>query len=235
VELEETAKHCALCRAALPHVQQRQEPSMGAEISNYPDKALDPEDFEGFTAEEKRKIFIEVFSVCSLIACFVVLSIEFLLAKRLWWSLYPVSSIAYVYVLVCIPMFLQRRPWMVFAILAPATLAFVFLIDLITNGLSWFPTLGLPITLLIEGVVLSCVVLSSVSKRKGVNVIAISLLGVAAICAGIEIVLNLNFVGRFFLSWSAVAVTVCLPISGFLFYLHYRIIKRASLKKLFRL
>jgi hypothetical protein len=230
VELQDSSEFCPLCRTALHPIARR----AGME-STYPDTAQDLEPFEGLSPEAKRKIFIEIFSVCSGIACFVVLAIELLISKRIWWSIYPVISVCFVWVMVCIPLILREHPWLVFAIIAPTGLAFVFLIDLLASGLSWFFAIGLPIGLLVEGASVGCVTLSVVSRRKGLNIIAIGLAGLAAICVGIEIVLNLNFTGRFFVSWSAVVATAALPIAGLLFYLHYRITKRASLKKLFRL
>lgn len=230
VELQDSSESCPLCRAAL-----RPSARGGGSESTYPDAARDPEDFEGLPPVAKRKVFIEIFSVCSGIVCFVVLAIELLISRRIWWSAYPVISVCFAWVVVCIPILLRRLPWVVFAIIAPTALAFVFMIALLTSGLSWFFPVGLPVCLLVEGVSAGCVVLSAVSRRKGLNVIAIGLAGLAAVCVGIELVLNLAYARRFFVSWSAVVATAALPIAGLLFYLHYRITKRASLKKLFRL
>lgn len=235
VTLADSAKHCPLCRAAIHAAPQAAHAGEGAGTAPYPERALDPEDFEAFSPADKRKIFLEVFSICTLIACLVVLAVDFLTGGGISWSLYPVSSLVLLYVLVCAPFLLYRRPWILLAVLAPACVAFIFVIDLLASGLSWFLPVGLPIALIVEASALSCVVLSAASKQKGVNIISLALIGVSAACVGIETVINLNFAPRFFLFWSSVVATVCLPIAGFLFYLHYRINKRASLKKLFRL
>lgn len=137
--------------------------------------------------------------------------------------------------LVCVPIILRKHPWIVFAILVPTAAVFVLAIDFLTFGVSWFLPVGLPIVLIIEGAAFFCVALSAASKRKGLNVIAIGLLGIAIIGVGIETVLSLNYAHRIMVTWSAVVATVALPIAGLLFYLHYRITNRASLKKLFRL
>jgi Family of unknown function (DUF6320) len=235
VELADSSRSCPLCRAALHPAALHQAARSGEAPSTYPDKAQDPEDFEALSAGEKLKIFIEIYSVCSAIACFVVLAVEILLSKRIWWSAYPVVSVCFAWVLVCVPILLRRHPWIVFAILAPTAALFVLAIDFLTSGVSWFLPVGLPIVLLIEAAALLCIVLSVASKRKGLNIIAIGLLGVAIIGVGIETVLGLNYAQRIMVTWSAVVATVALPIAGLLFYLHYRITNRASLKKLFRL
>ncbi len=230
VELASGSKHCPLCRETISS-----EGDSATSGFAYPDHTLDPENFEDLTGHDKRKIFLEVYSVCSLIACFVVLAVELLMDQRISWSLFPVVSLCYLWLLVCTPFILIRYPWLIFAVLAPASLIFIFLLDLLTQGLSWFFWVGMPIVLLVEGLSLGCIVLTAASKRKGVNVIALVLLGISLLCLGIEAILNLNYAPSFFLSWSAVVATAGIPVAGFLFYLHYRITKRASLKKLFRL
>jgi hypothetical protein len=235
VELADSSRSCPLCRTVL-HPSSLPSAARSAEDpSTYPAKAQDPEDFEALSADEKLKIFIEIYSVCSGIACFVVLAVELMLSKRIWWSAYPVVSVGFAWVLVCVPIILRRRPWLIVAILAPTAAAFVLAIDFLTSGVSWFLPVGLPIVLVIEATALACVTLSVASKRKGLNIIALGLSGVAVICVGIETVLSLNYAHRFMVSWSAVVATAALPIAGLLFYLHYRITNRASLKKLFRL
>jgi hypothetical protein len=230
VELGDDAETCPLCRMPLP------EGRNGSAGASYPEKAQDPEDFDGFSPTEKRKVFLEVFSVCSLIAASVVSAVDLISGRplALSWSLFPVITIALTWLAVCVPIVLFRRPWLIFAALAPALLLYAFLIDVLDGGgLSWFPTIGGPIIAVAEGLVIATVVLAVLTKRKGLNVIAMALTAGAVFVTSIEIILNLNLSGRVFVTWSAVVDTTAVPVAGFLFYLHYRITKRASLRKLF--
>jgi hypothetical protein len=229
VELGDEASACPLCRAVLP----RGGGDRPARDATYPDMALD-EDFQGLSPRDRKKIFLEVFSICSMIAVFVLLAVNLLLDRAISWSSYPLASIALAWLGVCIPLILEKRPWLVFAVLGPALLGFVLLLDVLDgNGLSWFLLAGGPITLLTEGVVVGLTAIVAASKRKGLNVFALLLLGVAVLCLGIEAAINLNIFKRFQISWSAVVATAAVPVAGFLFYLHYRIVNRASLRKLF--
>jgi hypothetical protein len=193
------------------------------------------EEAEDLTPEQRRKLFLELFTVCSLIAAAVVLAVNVLVEGRLSWSLYPLASIAWLWLLVAIPQILRRHPWLSFAVLGPSSLLFLLALDSVDGSLDWFPTMGLPIGLLLEGLAVACAVLSAAAKRKGINVIAIVLSGTVAACVGVELLINLNFAGRLFLSWSAIVAIAGLPLAGFLFYMHYRIVNRASLRKLFHL
>jgi hypothetical protein len=230
VELGDEAETCPLCRTPLPEGQ------AGSGGASYPEKALDPEDFDGFSPMEKRKVFLEVFSVCSLIAASVVSAVDLISGRPLdlSWSLFPVITIALVWLAVCVPIILLRRPWLIASALAPALLLYAFSIDVLDGGgLSWFPTIGGPIIAVAEGLVIGTTVLSVHTKRKGLNIIAMALAAGAVFVTSIEIILNLNLSGRVSVTWSAVVDTAVVPVAGFLFYLHYRITKRASLRKLF--
>jgi hypothetical protein len=200
----------------------------------YPESARDHDDFEGLTAPDKRKIFIEVFSVCSLIAVFVIAGIDLLLERSLTWSAIPIASLAALWLAVCVPLLLRSRPWLVLVILGPALFLYVLCIDLFEGGgLAWFPGMGAPIVALAEALAVGCGAIGAASRRKGLNIVALSLLAIAAFCLGLETIINLNLAHRAFLSWSAVVATAAIPVAGFLYYLHYRIINRASLRKLF--
>ncbi len=232
VELSETARMCPLCRELLP---ESGEGGPGPGTAGPNGTAGSGAVFETLPPSYQRKIFLEVFSVCSLIGCLVVLAVEVIISRRVWWSLYPITSIAYIDSLVCIPVVLKKIPALVGLILSLATLVFIFLIALVSNGLFWFWPVAMPIVLIVEVSVFVCVLLSVTSKRKGINVIAIVLLGISAICIGIETVLNL-YIGRHFLiTWSAVVATAAVAIAVFLFYMHYRFNNRSSLKKLFHI
>jgi hypothetical protein len=230
VELGDDARHCPLCRAPIRGDQTPQ----GARPA-YPEQVIDPEDLDGLTSAEKRKIFLELFTVCSAIAAIAVTVIDLLLDGRPSWSPYALSAIAMLWLLVCMPLILAGRPWLVFSVLGPSSLAFLFLIDILDGRADWFLALGLPLGIIGEGAIVACGTLVAVSRRKGINVIAIALAGSALACAGIELVLSLRFAGRPELSWSAIVLAAGLPSSGFLFYMHYRIVNRASLRKLFHL
>jgi hypothetical protein len=234
VELGESAAVCPLCRAPLPGSPAVGEAQAPAQASGYPGSAMDPEDFEGFSDAEKKKVFVEVFSISSLIASFVIAAVDLLLNRALTWSVFPLVSLGMLWLSVCIPFILEGRPWLVFAALGPALALFVFSIDLLDGGgIGWFPRIGGPIVALTEGIVIGAVAWGGASKRKGLNIIAMSILAGAVFCTGVEITLNLALRGRFSITWSAVVATAAVPVSGFLFYLHYRITNRASLRKLF--
>jgi hypothetical protein len=230
VEVGNSVHHCPLCHAL---IQPGDSPPPTHHA--YPEQVLDPDDRDKLTIREKHQIFLELYSGCSLIAAVVVLAIDILVDRRLSWSLYPLVSFAYLWLLVCMPVILTGHPWLIFAVLSPSSLLFLFLLDAIDGRMEWFYPVGLALGLLFAGAVAACCVLTALAKRKGINVIAIFLTGAVLFSVGVDIILNLNLKHGLLLSWSAIVLIAGLPSAGFLFFMHYRIVHRASLRKLFHL
>lgn len=231
VELAESMKHCPLCRSAAVDADKLPD----EQVAPYPEKAIDPERLDALTDAQRRKVFLEVFSVCSAIACATVLAVEALVDGRISWSLYPVASVAYLFFVIAVPVALGRRRWRATVALAIATPLFVLSLDLLDPSRSWFPSVGGPIALGVEATIIACAASIYRLKRKGVNAIAVVLIGAAAACACIELAVDIAATGAPAPGWSAVVAVACLPIAALLFYVHHRLAGRASLAKLFHL
>ena len=190
---------------------------------------------DDLTASERGRIAVELLSVALGIALAVTILADLFSAHRLTWSLYSSVGICMAWLLSAIPILFHRHPWVVFSILAPSLVILVFLLDIFDGRLDWFLRFGAPIVLLLEACSAACGALIVAMKRKGLNIIAVLLAGVSVFCFGIETVVDLNAEGFLSPSWSVVVAFAMVPMAGILFYLHYRIVHRASLRKLFRL
>lgn len=233
VELAESARHCPLCHSAVEPDGETQAGGSGA--PSFPEKTVDPEQFDQLTSSQKRKAFLEVFSVCVAIVCVTLLGVELLVDRRISWSLYPIASVLYLFILVSVPVAADSHHWRAAILVSFATPLYILALDLMDPTRSWFITTGGPIVLIVEGSILGSAVFISRLRHKGVNAISIALVAAAAGCVGIEAVSDMAASGSVELAWSAVVAVTCLPVAGLLFYLHHRITRRASLKKLFHL
>jgi len=208
----------------------------GESIPAYPstdqtiDAALPP---EALTRDERGRVALELLSVAFGIALGVSLLADLFSAHGFTWSRYSSVAIVGAWLFSAMPLVFRRRGWLLFAVLAPSLALMVFLVDAFDGWIGWFLFYGLPLVLAAEACVAGAGAIIAAMRRKGLNVIAVVLSFVALFCFGVEVVLDLN--SRFALSWSVVVAFALLPIAGILFYLHYRIVHRASLRKLFRL
>jgi hypothetical protein len=130
---------------------------------------------------------------------------------------------------------LWDHPWRVFFVLGPTVVLAVLLWLVFVDRLHLFLPVGMPLTLLLEGIVLSTGVLIAIQNRKGLNAVGMVIASIGIACAGIDMILTFYLFHKLLLSWSIIVGISAIPVAGFFFYLHYRVTNRASLRKLFRL
>lgn len=225
VDLAPDAAWCPLCGTTL-------DPSREAGKDGFHDAAAEARLTEG----ERRKVAAELLTASILIPAVAVSAVNILVSGRISWGLYPLLSLALVWVLLGSILGLFGRR--VLALL-PAALALpLFLLGLdLADGLplSWSLSIGLPIALLCEAVAGLVFLVAGKSRRRGANVPAFVTLGLILACLGIEATIDLATAGRLSLEWSAIVAFALAPIAAFLFYLHLRLTRTSSLRKLFRL
>ncbi len=228
VELAENAVACPLCGKKIDEPRE-------SGHHHQREKFIDPEDAEKLSDRERRKIVWEALSVSAAIAGLAVAAINFLTSGTLSWSLYPLFSLAFIWAGVSGPLLFYARPLLAAAFPALALPLFLVGIDLVDGKLTWGLTIGVPIALDVELSLAVAYLIGRFSKRKGVNLIALALLAAATICLGIEAMVGLQLRGRVSFHWSAIVAVTLVPVAAFLFYIHYRVGKKTSLRKLFRL
>lgn len=239
VRLDDRAEHCPLCGAKAVQQLPENQAALGALQADYGSKVPaspeihDAESGEKLSPEEKRKIVVELLSVSLGIVLVMTLCIDFLVGWRISWSRYTSIVIIFAWLASAIPLILWKHPWLSFSVLAPALLLAVS--AWLWPDVQLLLKVALPLTILVEGIVAAAGVLTRSLRIKGLNAVGIVLTSIAIACLGLELCLSFYAHGRFSCSWSLVVVITTIPVSGFFFYLHYRIIKQASLKKLFRL
>jgi hypothetical protein len=184
---------------------------------------------------DRRRIALELLSLTFGIALIVTILANLFLNKSFSWSRYSAVVIIGAWLASAMPLILLRKPWRLFAVLAPSLVVLVFALDAFNGRLEWFLGYGLPITLLLAGTMAGTGAILAGIHRRGLNTISIILCAIALFCTGLEVVIDLNRHGRLSLDWSVVVAFALVPTAVILFYLHHRIVNKASLKKLFRL
>jgi hypothetical protein len=261
VVLSESAELCPLCGSASTDCKPESADSGGVSFPSSPraarnsraDKACEDgrraaspveaeaagpaEEERGYdlSVAERSRVAVELLSVGFGIALAVTLLVDLFVEHGFGWSRYSSVGIVAAWLISAMPLILRGKPWILFAVLAPSLLLLVFLLDVFDGRIGWFLYFGMPITLLLEACVAAAGAIGAALRRKGLNLVAVALTGIAAFCVGLEGILDLNFQKNLAFDWSVVVAFALVPSAGLLFYLHYRIVHRASLRKLFRL
>ncbi|HRU27576.1 MAG TPA: DUF6320 domain-containing protein [Treponema sp.] len=240
VIVRETDERCPLCgKATVEGELQRTETQHLPGSTEYPSfrsgKEKRPVQVDEIEPKLNSIIAVELISVFLGIALIVTVLANLFAEHRLSWSLYAGLGILMLWLVICIPLILKKYPWIIFAVLGPSIPLLIFVLDVLDGHISWYLNYGLPITILVELCITLAALFIGISRRKGLNVFAILLLAASLLCVGLEGIIDLNLYHRLSLDWSVIVSFVCIPMGGLLFYLHYRIMKKASLRKLFRL
>lgn len=245
VELAADAERCPLCLAPAwrpgashargPEETRRREAPVELAIS-----ALDPEDAEKLSPAEGRTLLWELLTVSLGIAALALLAIDLIDSPGIGWSRYPLASIGLAWALIGL-LGAGRRARspgarrLRLALAALAAPAYLLLLDLFSGSLDWSLAIGVPVSLATELIAGLAALAIARSRRRGANVAAILLAAVALICLAIESILDLAATRAIGLGWSSIVLVALLPVSLFLFYLHYRILGKKSLRRFFRL
>lgn len=204
-------------------------------MEQYPPVVRNVDQGEKLTIEERRFIISELLVVSFGIVLTVTVGVDIMISHALTWSKYTSLILGMIWLFLTIPLVLWGHPWLVFAILAPSLPAGLFLLALLSGDVGWFVLPALPITLLVEAVVLSSFVLIAHERQKGLNCVGIILAALTVLCVGLDVILGFFLSATITIEWSIVVLVSLFPVAGFFFYLHYRVTKKATLRKLFRL
>lgn len=231
VMLAPGSKFCPLCLGASadsPEAVSQVPVSIPPEVRNV-------EESEKLSPAEQRFMVFEL--LCASFGMILVVSIatDIALVHCITWSRYSSLVLVMVWLFSAIPLLLWGRPFLIYAVLGPALFLAVFLWGAFSGNFSWFLPLGLPVIFFVESAVIPAFVLVSVQRRKGLNMVGTILAAAGYLCAGVDGTIMRYLHGTVYLSWSIVVIMSVIPVSGYFFYLHYRVTKQASLRKLFRL
>lgn len=190
---------------------------------------------ESLNESERSRVAVELLSVCLGGALLMTCLMDIFANRAFTWSLFSSLGIISAWMLMAMPLILRGYRWILYAVLAPYLVLAMFLLFLFSGRLGQFVRYGLPIALTIDGIAAGIMGILAAFRRKGLNALAVILCAVATMCILIEIVVDLNTLRSLALSWSVIVTIALVPAAGLLFFLHYRIVDQASLRKLFRL
>ena len=190
-------------------------------------------DFTGL--REGNTLRWEMLSVSVLISAIAVSAVNLLTSDRLSWALYPLLSLAFLWLVSSALIELRRLPALGLPLAFIALPLFLFALDLVDGTIDWAWPVGIPIALIAEisfGLVL---LISARLHWKPLLTLSLIILAVTLSCLGIDGSLSASLSGHLRLRWSAIVAAALIPVSIFLAYVHFRIPHVARLNRLFHL
>jgi len=195
---------------------------------------------EAHTPEENRviqnaKIWgFEMISLVAFTAALVAFASDFAFGFEVTWSLYPIASIAFVWLFTGILIALGHRP--VTAVIAETLLAGGFLLALsqIIGSSAWFLSIALPITILVGFIGALVILVAKLLKPSVLQVVAISFLAAGLFLVGLDLILSLHTNAEAPVSWSLVAFACTLSLFFLILFINRRLRdKHSEFRKIF--
>ncbi|MBU0935129.1 MAG: hypothetical protein KKI09_07520 [Spirochaetes bacterium] len=230
------ARQCPLCRTIIKPDSAAADAAVAAAEDD--EQPVSEFSLEGLTEQEyhgRQVVTSEIISVCMGIVAVSATVINLILARRLDWSLYILLSLAFSWIMVCVPLLLPKRSWLVWPILAAAPFGFLLGLDALLPPISWSLRIALPIVAAVELAGGLAMLATRLSRRHGLNIVAFGLLACTFVCLAIEAVVCLATDSPLRLVWSSIVAFTTVPVAGFLMYFHFRIARTSTLRKLFHL
>ncbi len=182
---------------------------------------------------EAARYLWELSGIVCVTGIVIILLLNLLFTGGVNWSLYPVTSIAWIWLTLTIIMFMNRWPIAMLALLLANTLGMLVLFNLFSSTINWFVPVAMPVTtslFILAGVV---VWLSSIARYRGFNVLGLALVAVNILCIAIEVFADLHINGVVSIRWSAVVTAAIIPVASVLIFLHYRLRRGRRLDSFF--
>lgn len=205
VELDKTIKVCPLCGTEV--INPKQPVDTKAPTSYPQNKAiLEP------VSKKETAIIISIILAAPSIGCGIM---NFLILGRGFWSLYVIGACLIVWMLFVPPLLLKknRLPNLVYIFFDALTVAlylYIFVLEFGSNG--WYSHIAIPIVILVFTLILFLKNVYDYYKPHILFMI-ISIIGaIGVFCVGTEIILNLYFIQKLYIFWSAIVIICCLMI-----------------------
>jgi hypothetical protein len=233
VELESAMRACPLC-----NFTDFENPSIPGELISTSGKlpgSRTISEYEKLSPVQKRKLFWELSGIALISVIVVTLIINLVSAQGITWSRYPITACLVLFVNITLFSFLRHRLLYLLSGSFISTSALLVLFDLFNNAIGWGTHLGIPILFSIYLISFFITMMLNHSKQKGFNILAWLFLSAGLLSLCIDGILSDYLKNRFNFHWSLIVMVCIIPVSGILFYIHYRLKKGIELRQFFHI
>jgi hypothetical protein len=236
VEIEDDLQRCPLCGHLFTGSEEDTVPELEDNGSGGGTPGRERPTGVAHAGRGARLWLWEVISLVTGAAGLIVAAADFAYGFDLSWSIYPLSGLGFVWVLLTVLIWLGRDLPLAYAAATIDVLALLYVLDVIIAGDPWFLRLALPITLLAAVIGGGAAAVARSLKLPVIPTMADGILAVGIFLTGLEIIFHFALGTGSILSWSIVALAGCLSISLLLLFVNKRLRERhADFKRVFHL
>jgi hypothetical protein len=217
VELGEGIDKCPLC-----------EPSEKSQ-----DQVISPADLFSLSRKQNAKNLYEISMLLLVSGVIITIAIDAVFGRGLNWSLLTTTCIGYLIAMISGIYHLQKKRYLMILVISASTLLLLWLIDLLTGNIGWFMSIAGPMTVSASVLATAVIFLNSLSKYRGLNMLATVLLALAIFVIITEYLIDEMIASAFHPQWSIVTAASLVIIALIFIFIHYRLKHGRSLGRLF--
>ena len=223
VELCDSEKSCPLCGVVVNNPKKPYDESAAKPY---------PSNIEADMQKINVKFGSRLAFLLLLIPSAITTVCDILLTRSLSWSLLVTGACFCIYVWFILPLKLRKRtPYQFVVFDCIATLLYIMLIAYQTGDFEWYNGLAVPITVASYVYILALMAVFRVKKMSRFLKTAFCFFGAGVFVTAIDLFVSLFISGSFFVSWSLIALCVCVIFSLIFVVLYRKKIIAEELKK----
>ena len=193
---------------------------------------VSPADILDISKSENKRQLWELSLILIISSIIITFTIDAVFGKGIRWSLYADFSLLYIASVLTVTHF-TRNLWAVTLSLFATTVMLLFALSCVTSSHDWFLPLALPVTTAFFLLGIAVVFLNSLSKYRGLNLIAVIFFALGAFTMVVEICTDLYIDNAVKLQWSVASSSSLALLGLILIYVHYRLKRGRKLGGLF--
>lgn len=225
VELAPSEERCPLCKTPAPQID-----AVPVSEKPYPPAPNAP---DGVRTPRKRRTFAAACAILLLIPVLTCVVCDLNMGGTLTWARYVLLSFALLYIYLFPPMVLLRHRLLISIPLdCVGTMGFLWGLERLTGG-DWFLPFGLPLTVLVFGVLLAVVLLVRKSPWNLLKILAAILCGMGVFVVALEWLINRSFYPGRQMTWAVYTCIPCLLLGAALFVIDRNPACKQELRKRF--
>lgn len=197
VELDKTAKKCALCGAVVVNPLQKQDTES---LLPYPVPA------EKLSTQERYYVAY-ILSILLVLLTLVTIIMNVFYFKESFWSVYSIGAFVLVFIMSALPL-VTKKPFLFYITLDVfGILLYLFIVERVNNTTEWYISLAMPITLCIY--ILIIILTFYINKRKpgGLRTTAAILFEIGILSVCIDMSISMYIYNHLRVSWSLIVFT----------------------------
>lgn len=198
-----------------------------------PGKIKSPADLFSLSRKETARHLYEITILLLVSGVIITIAIDAVFGRGMSWSLTSTTCIGYVIAMVSGIYFFYRKPYLMVTVTGAATMIFLWLLDMLTGGSKWFMSMAFPLVAAATVLTVAVIFLNSLSRYRGLNLLATILLALAIFMVAIEYLTDMMLTSEFKPQWSVVTAASLVIISLIFVFIHFRLKRGRSLGRIF--